>query len=85
MLTCPLFRTYKGSSARELVPARLELVQMFIRLTNTITRFKNEAKAIELAAINEASDVGSTYTVEASGDFFVIAIRDEDGFKVGVL
>ena len=40
---------------------------MFIRLSNTIIRYKNEANAAFVAAACTADDVASTYTVAALG------------------
>ena len=54
-------------------------------LTQSITFFKNEAKAAELAAVNAAADEDSSYTVESWERGFVVVIRDEDGFKLGTL
>ena len=50
-----------------------------------VIRFSSLDAASELAASNAADDPDFTYTVEPSGDRFVIVIRDEDGLVVGAL
>jgi hypothetical protein len=46
--------------------------------------YMTEQRAIETAAFNNEGD-DWTYTVEQRGDYYVIAVRDEDGILVGYL
>tara|TARA_R110000868_G_scaffold102859_1_gene283424 strand:+ start:261 stop:407 length:147 start_codon:yes stop_codon:yes gene_type:complete len=46
--------------------------------------YMTEQRAIETAAVNNAGDTW-TYTVEQRGDYYVIAVRDEEGILVGYI
>jgi hypothetical protein len=46
--------------------------------------YMTEQRAIETAAFNNEGD-DWTYTIEQRGDYYVIAVRDEDGILMGYL
>jgi hypothetical protein len=46
--------------------------------------YMTEQRAIETAAVNNAGD-DWTYTIEQRGEYYVIAVRDEEGILVGYL
>ncbi len=59
-----------------------------IKITNTVTRFATAVAAeamiaANLAAVPEGGDL--TFAVMASGERFVVAIYDEEGFEIGTL
>ena len=46
--------------------------------------YMTEQRAIETAAFNNAGD-DWTYTIEQRGEYYVIAVRDEEGILMGYL
>jgi len=46
--------------------------------------YMTEQRAIETAAFNNEGD-DWTYTIEQRGEYYVIAVRDEDGILMGYL
>ena len=46
--------------------------------------YMTEQRAIETASVNNEGD-DWTYTIEQRGDYYVVAVRDEEGILVGYL
>ena len=46
--------------------------------------YMTKQRAIETAAFNNEND-DWTYTIEQRGEYYVIAVRDEEGILVGYL
>jgi hypothetical protein len=55
-----------------------------IHYTESSMTYMTEQRAIETAAFNNAGD-DWTYTIEQRGEYYVIAVRDEDGILMGYL